>query len=118
VATTDRLELLGAAASVSTVLMLVGLLGVVYGRGAVRPLLAILAELGPPIALAAAIYGVAWCVTLAVSGRAAAVAAATVATAAYLATLRSRLPGHWELVRRLLAPLAALRPSAADSIGT
>ena len=117
-ATTDKLQVLAIAASVSTILMLVGLLGVVYGRRAGHPLLAVLTELGPPVALAAIAYGLGWCVTLAITGGPAAVAIAAVATAAYVVVLRTRLPGHWELVRRLLAPLAAVRPSAADGIGT
>jgi peptidoglycan biosynthesis protein MviN/MurJ (putative lipid II flippase) len=113
-ATTDRLELLAVAASVSTVLMLVGLLAVVFGRAAGRPLLIILAELGPPLALAVVTYGVAWCATLVLTGGAAAVLTAAAATVAYVAVLRARFPAHWELVGRLLAPLASVRRATAQ----
>jgi putative peptidoglycan lipid II flippase len=112
-ATTDRLEWLAVATSCSTIIMLVGLLAVVYGRRAGAPLAAIAAELAPPIALGAATFGVAWAASLAVDGRVGDVALAAVAALAYVAVLRALLPGHWELVRRLLAPVAALRRSAA-----
>ena len=114
-ATTDRLEWLAVATSGSTIIMLVGLLAVVYGRHAGAPLAAVAAELAPPIALGAATFGVAWAASLAVDGRAGDIALAAVAALAYVAALRALLPGHWELVRRLLAPVAALRRSAASA---
>jgi hypothetical protein len=101
------------AASVSTVLMLVGLLAVVFGRAAGRPLLTILAALGPPLALAVVTYGLAWCATLVLTGGPAAVICAAAASVAYLAVLRARFPAHWELVGRLLAPLASARRAPA-----
>jgi peptidoglycan biosynthesis protein MviN/MurJ (putative lipid II flippase) len=111
-ATTDRLEMLAVAASVSTVLMLAGLLVVVFGSQAATPLLAVVAEIGRPAAVAAVAFGLAGCLTLTVSGRAADIALAAIATAAYLGLLRALLPGQWELIRRLLAPLGAVRRSA------
>ncbi len=108
-ATTDRLAMLAVAGSASTILMLVGLLALVYGRRAGQPLLAAVIELGPPVFLAVVAYGAAWCLTLTVRTGEAAVAAAAVATVAYWVLVRTRLPGHWELVRRLLAPLAGVR---------
>ena len=111
-ATTDRLEMLAIAASVSTVLMLAGLLAVVYGSHAGTPLLAVVAEIARPAAVAAVAYGPAGYLGLVVSGRAAAIALAAVATAAYLGLLRALLPGQWELIRRLLAPLGGVRRSA------
>jgi peptidoglycan biosynthesis protein MviN/MurJ (putative lipid II flippase) len=104
-ATTDRLELLAVAGSVSTILMLVGLLAVVYGRGAGRPLAAILVELAPAAAIATVSFGAAWCGTLLVSGRAAALVWGIVGVSLYTALLRRVLPRSWELVLRLLAPL-------------
>jgi hypothetical protein len=109
-ATTDRLEMLAATASVSTVLMLVGLLIVVFGSAAGRPLLAVVAEIVPPAAVAASTFGAAGCLTLFVSGGVADIALAIAATGAYLGLLREFLPGRWKLVRRLLIPLASLRP--------
>jgi peptidoglycan biosynthesis protein MviN/MurJ (putative lipid II flippase) len=117
-ATADRLEMLAVAASVSTTLVLIGLLIVVYGPRAGRPLVAILAELVAPTLLAVATFGAAVCLTLLVAGRAADVALAVAGLVAYVVLLRARLPGHWALVRRLLAPLAALRspgPQASRS---
>jgi peptidoglycan biosynthesis protein MviN/MurJ (putative lipid II flippase) len=111
-ATTDRLEMLAVAASVSTMLMLVGLLIVVFGSGSGRPLRAIASELAPPAAIATVTFGVPWCLTLAVPGRAGDVALAATGAGAYVLALRALLPGHWELVCRLLAPLAGLRPQA------
>jgi peptidoglycan biosynthesis protein MviN/MurJ (putative lipid II flippase) len=112
-ATTDRLEWLALATSGSTIIMLIGLLAVVYGRHAGAPLAAIAAELAPPIALGTATFGVVWAVALAVDGRAGDVALAAVAALGYVAALRALLPAHWELVHRLLAPVAALRRSPA-----
>jgi peptidoglycan biosynthesis protein MviN/MurJ (putative lipid II flippase) len=116
-ATTDRLEWLAVAASASTILMLVGLLGVVFGRDAGRSLAATAGELVAPLALAALTFGAAGVVTIAVTGGAAAVAAAALACLAYVALLRALLPGHWELVQRLLAPLAGMRAARASRVG-
>jgi hypothetical protein len=89
--------------------MLVGLLAIVYGRDAGRPLVAWIAEIAPAAGIAAASYGPGWCGTLLISGRAAAFAWAIAATVLYAALLRSAVPRSWDLVVRLLAPLAALR---------
>jgi O-antigen/teichoic acid export membrane protein len=107
--TTDELEWLAAAASVSTILMLVGLLVVVFGRGAGRPLTAAAAELVTPLGLAAVAFGVAGALTAIVTGAAFAIVVAFAAVAAYLVLLRALFPAHWELVERLLAPLAGMR---------
>lgn len=111
-ATADRLEVLAAVASVSTVLMLVGLLIVVFGSRAGDPLLAVGAELLPPGMVAAVSFGVTACLMLLVSGRVGEIALALVGTGLYLLLLRVLLPGNWKLVHRLLAPLAGLRPRA------
>jgi hypothetical protein len=112
VAQADRLELLAVAASASTVLMLIGLLAVVFGRAAGRPLVAILASLAPPGVVAAVIFGVAYGVGRVASGSLADIALAAAGAVAYAAVVRARLPEHWALVQRLLAPLAALRAPA------
>ncbi len=116
-ATTDQLEWLAVAASVSTILMLTGLLVVVFGRAAGRPLLAVAEELVAPLALATATFGLAGLATLVATGAAAAVALAAVAVIAYVIALRALLPAHWELVERLLAPLAGMRAARASRIG-
>jgi hypothetical protein len=108
-ATTDDLEWLAVAASVSTILMLIGLLVAVFGRDAGRPVAAIAAELVTPLGLAALAFGAAGALTVVVTGGAFAVVVAAAATVAYLALLRALLPAHWELVERLLAPLAGMR---------
>jgi hypothetical protein len=92
--------------------MLVGLLVIVYGAHAWTPLVAVVAELVAPAAVAIATLGVAWCATLAVHGRAGDLALAAAGACAYVVVVRAFLPGHWELVRRLLSPLTTLRVSA------
>jgi hypothetical protein len=72
-------------------------------------------ELGAPLSLAAVAFGLAGGLTLAVPGRAGDVVLAAGGAAAYLVALRALLPGHWQLVRRLLAPLAALGPRARQA---
>jgi peptidoglycan biosynthesis protein MviN/MurJ (putative lipid II flippase) len=114
-ATTDRLEILAVAASASTVLMLVGLLAIVYGRHAGTPLLAVVTELVAPVGIAVATFGAAWGLTLVVPGRAADIALAAVGAGAYLVVVRALLPSHWVLVRRLLAPLAGVRRPAREA---
>lgn len=116
-ATTDDLEWLAVAASVSTILMLTGLLAVVYGRDAGRPLLAAASELVAPVALATLTFGAAGVVTVVATGSAVAVAAALVASVAYVVLLRAWLPAHWELVERLLAPVAGMRAARASRVG-
>jgi hypothetical protein len=107
-ATTDRLEWLAIATSGSTILMLIGLLVVVYGVHVGPPLAAICAELGPPVAAGAATFGPAWVAALAFTGPGPDLALAAVAASAYLVVLRTLLPGYWELVRRLVAPIVAV----------
>jgi peptidoglycan biosynthesis protein MviN/MurJ (putative lipid II flippase) len=114
VATTDRLELLGVVASVSTVLMLIGLLAVVFGRAAGRPLVTVVASLWAPAVVAALTFGAAFAVTLAASGRLADLVLAAAGAVAYAAIVRARLPEHWALVQRLAAPVARLRPAAGQ----
>ena len=114
-ATTDRLEVLAATASLSTMLILIGLLLVVYGRDIRSPVLAVIAEILPPAAVTAITFGVAASLTLVVPGRLGAVALAAVGASAYVALLRKLLPRNWELVRRLLAPIAALHPLALQA---
>jgi hypothetical protein len=114
-ATTDRLEVLAVAASTSTALMLVGLLIVVYESEAMQPLVAVVRELVLPAALATVTFGAAWCLTLLVPGRAGDVALAVVGAGAYTIALRALLPDHWQLVRRLLAPLAQLSARARQA---
>jgi hypothetical protein len=108
-ASTDELKWLAVAASVSTILMLVGLLVVVFGRSAGRPLGAAAVELVAPVALAAVTFGAAGALTVVVTGSVFAIVAAAVAVVAYAVLLRALLPAHWELVERLLAPLATIR---------
>jgi peptidoglycan biosynthesis protein MviN/MurJ (putative lipid II flippase) len=117
-ATTDELEWLAVAASVSTILMLVGLFGVVYGRDAGAPLLAVASELIVPVGLAMLTFGAAGAATLVVTGGTAAVAAAVLATGGYLYLLRTLLPGRWEVIARLLAPLAPPRRGGATRVGS
>jgi peptidoglycan biosynthesis protein MviN/MurJ (putative lipid II flippase) len=112
VAQTDRLELLAVAASVSTILMLVGLLVVVFGHAAGRPLVTILESLAPPAVVAVIVFGVAFVVGRVASGSVAAIVLAAAAAVVYAAVVRARLPEHWALVQRLVAPLAALRAPA------
>jgi hypothetical protein len=112
VAQTDRLELLAVAASVSTVLMLIGLLAVVFGHAAGRPLVTIVASLAPPAALAGVIFGAAFGVARVASGSLTDIALAAASAVAYTAIVRARLPEHWALVQRLVAPLAGLRAPA------
>jgi peptidoglycan biosynthesis protein MviN/MurJ (putative lipid II flippase) len=107
-AATDRLWLVAAAGSVSTVLMLVGLLAVVYGDPR-APLAAIVAELAAPLAIGVAAFGVPWALALALDGRGFDVAAGVAGALAYLAAVRALLPGSWALVGRLMSPLVGLR---------
>jgi O-antigen/teichoic acid export membrane protein len=104
-ATTDRLEALAIAGSVSTILMLVGVLLIVFGRGAAVPIRAVVVELAPPAGVAAVSFVAAWCGTLVTPGRGAAIAWAIAGTLLYAALVRRYLPRSWELVLVLLAPL-------------
>ena len=114
-ATTDRLAGARRGRLDLDDLMLVGLLIAVYKSEAMKPLVAIVRELVVPAALATVTFGAAWCLTLLVPGRAGDVALAVVGAGAYTIALRTLLPEHWQLVRRLLAPIAQLSPRARQA---
>jgi hypothetical protein len=103
----DTLESLAAAASVSSVAMLAMTLSIVYGRGFWRPLARLAVELARVAAAAAAAFGPPGIAAAALGGPGWDVAAAIVGAALFLAVLRARLPGNWELVLRIAAPLRA-----------
>jgi hypothetical protein len=103
----DDLESLAAAASISSLAMLAMTLGIVYGRTLGRPLGRLVVELGRVLAVAAVAFGPPGVAAAALGGPGWDVAAAFVGVVLFLVLLRARLPGNWELVLRIAAPLRA-----------
>ncbi|MGH2979145.1 MAG: lipid II flippase MurJ [Solirubrobacterales bacterium] len=103
----DTLESLAAAASVSSVAMLAMTLAIVYGRELARPLRLLVVELARVAAVAAVAFGPPGIIAAALGGPGWDIASTIVGAAVFLVLLRARLPGNWELVLRIAAPLRA-----------
>ena len=102
----DRLEWLGAATTLASVIWLSVLLRLLYGPteapGVVRELLG---EVGRVVLAAAVAYGVPLAIGFAVGGVAVQALAWIAGTALFAVILRARLTDHWALLGRIAGPV-------------
>jgi len=111
---TSSLEVLGGAASVSSLFGLGLLAAVVWGRRFPTTLMVLAGELGRVVAVAALAFLPLGVPAVLVGGPVAHVAAALVGIGAFAMVLRRRLPEHWELLLRLATPLSGGRLAPAS----
>ena len=103
-----RVQALAGVSSLDALLFLLLLLRMTFGAAAWRVALALAREAAVVTAAAGVAFVPPALVSLAVGGGVAELAAWIVGTAAFVAVVR-RLPGHWDLVRRMLEPVLGKR---------
>ena len=103
----DEVVLLGAATSVGSIAAMALVVVLVHGRQTPAALRIIGAETAVALLVAAAAFGPFWLAAGAVGHGAADVAATALALVGYLLLLRALLPGHIDIVRRMVTPVTS-----------